>query len=112
MALITGRTVVLYQNEQTGVDPFNAPTFEEVPVEVGNVLISPADASDVVTDLQLYGKRAEYVLCIPKGDTHDWMDKRVEFFGHSWRTFGIPQEWQEELLPLDWNKKVKVERYE
>ena len=112
MGLIRGRTVCLYQTVQTGLDPFDTPICEEVPVEVDNVLISPADASDVVTDLQLYGKRAEYILSIPKGDTHDWTDKRVEFFGHSWRTFGIPQEWQEELLPLDWNKKVKVERYE
>ena len=111
MALVKGTTIRLFQTVQSDTDPFGAPIFEETPVEVDNVLITPADATDVVTDLQLYGKRAEYVLSIPKGDTHDWEDKRVEFFGHSWRTFGIPQEWMEDILPLDWNKKVRVERY-
>lgn len=38
-------------------------------------------------------KRAEYELCIPKGDTHIWENRTVEFFGKKWRTFGIPQEW-------------------
>lgn len=36
----------------------------------------------------------------------------VEFFGRKWRTYGGVTEGIEELLPLAWNKKVKVERYE
>ena len=35
----------------------------------------------------------------------------VEFFGQKWRTYGGVQQYIEELVPLDWNKKVKVERY-
>lgn len=48
---------------------------------------------------------------IPKGDTHVWENRTVEFLGKKWRTFGIPQEWMEHRVPLPWNKRVKVERY-
>ena len=61
--------------------------------------------------MNLTGKKAVYTLAIPKGDTHDWEDKEVKFFGKRWRTFGIPLEGIEQLIPLDWNKKVMVERY-
>ncbi len=29
-----------------------------------------------------------------------------------WRSFGIPSQGIEDMIPLDWNKKVTVERYE
>ncbi|MFR2043719.1 MAG: hypothetical protein ACLS4A_12825 [Oscillospiraceae bacterium] len=76
-----------------------------------NVLVCPVSTEDIITDFQLYGKRSEYELCIPKGDTHIWENRTVEFFGKKWRTFGIPQEWMEHRVPLPWNKRVKVERY-
>ncbi|HHJ8372345.1 hypothetical protein [Streptococcus pyogenes] len=53
-----------------------------------------------------------YTLAIPKGDNHDWGDKEVRFFGEKWRTVGLALEGIEELIPLEWNKKVMVERYE
>ena len=80
-------------------------------MDVENVLVSPVSAEDLVGETQLNGKRAVYELCIPKGDNHDWQDKRVEFFGQMWRTFGIPLQWIEKNVPLDWNIKIKVERY-
>ncbi|WP_294526395.1 hypothetical protein [uncultured Allofournierella sp.] len=89
-----------------------APVYEETPVQVDNVLVSPASGTDVVDTLQLYGKRAEYQLCIPKGDDHQWEGCRVDFFGRSWRVFGPVEEYIESMVPLDWNKKVRVERYE
>ena len=80
-------------------------------MDVENVLVSPVSAEDLVGETQLNGKRAVYELCIPKGDNHDWQDKRVEFFGQMWRTFGIPLQWIEQNVPLGWNIKIKVERY-
>lgn len=112
MALIKGIPVILYQRTQSGTDEFGDPVYTETPVTVDNVLVVPAAAQDVVDGLQLYGKRAEYLLCLPKGDAHRWEDQRVEFFGRSWRVFGPPQEYIEALVPLAWNRKVKVERYE
>lgn len=111
MGLIKGATVRLYEPTQTGIDPFKQPIIEETPVDVDNVLICPAGTDDLVGENQLHGKRAEYELCIPKGDTHDWQDKRVEFFGQMWRTFGFPQQWIDDNVPLAWNRRVKVERY-
>ena len=32
----------------------------------------------------------------------------MEFFGQKWHTYGGVQQYIEELVPLDWNKKVKV----
>lgn len=108
---IKGIPVVLYERVQNGEDAMKNPVYEEVPVTVENVLIAPAADSDIVSDLQLWGKRAEYELSIPKGDTHNWEDSRVDFFGKSWRTFGFPKEYINEMVPLDWNRKVRVERY-
>lgn len=110
-SMIQGIPVVLYQTTQTGVDAFNAPVFSEDPVTIENVLVCPVSAEDIVSGIQLYGKHAAYELCIPKGDSHDWEDKTVEFFGQKWRTFGFPQQWIEKNVPLSWNLKVKVERY-
>lgn len=111
MALLKGITITLYVPTETGRNAFKEPVFTEVPVPVRNVLVAPVETSDIVTDLELYGKRAVYELSIPKGDTHTWEDRTVEFFGEKWRTYGFAREWIEELVPLDWNKKVRVERY-
>lgn len=110
MALLTGITIKLYTRTQTGTDAFNAPVYEETPVEVKNVLVCPVSTEDVISAQQLYGKRAVYELCIPKGDTNNWENRTVEFYGQKWRTFGIPLEWIEALVPGTWNRKVKVER--
>ena len=112
MGLIKGIPVTLYERVQTGTDPFGAPIFQEKAVVVENVLVTPAAAEDIVNDLQLYGKRAAYELCIPKGDAHSWEDCQVDFFGQRFRVFGPVTEYIEAMVPLAWNKKAKVERYE
>lgn len=109
--LIKGIPVILYERTKTGEDPFGAPEYTETPTTVENVLVTPVAADAVVQDLQLYGKRAAYELCLPKGDAHQWEDCRVEFFGRSWRVYTPAQEYIEAQLPLDWNRKVRVERY-
>ena len=111
MALLKGIPVTLYDRVKIGTDAFNAPIYEEIPIVVDNVLVCPASTEDITSGIQLHGKHTVYELCIPKGDTHDWEDKTVEFFGQKWRTFGFPQQWIDENVPLSWNLKVKVERY-
>lgn len=109
--MLKGITVILYEKIKTGEDEFKTPIYEETPVEVENVLVSPSSSTDIVDGLSLYGKKAVYTMAIPKGDTLNWEDATVEFFGEKWRTFGFPTEGIEELIPLSWNKKVMVERY-
>lgn len=109
--MIHGITVRLYVKTQTGTDDFGAPVFEETPKEVCNVLVGEPTSEDIVSSLQLYGKRIAYTLAIPKGDEHDWEDVTVEFFGQKFRTYGGATQGIDTLIPLCWNKKVKVERY-
>lgn len=109
--MLKGRTITLLRRQQTGVDAFNRPTYTETPVQVENVLIAPLSDQEVLDTLNLTGRKAVYQLGIPKGDTNDWENQRVQFFGETWQVIGIPLEGQEELIPLGWNKKVKVERY-
>lgn len=107
-----GITVKLYTETKTGTDAFGAPVFSTTAVDVDNVLVAPTSSDDLITEMNLYGKTSEYTLAIPKGDTHDWKNKRVDFFGQSFRTFDDPIKGIDALIPLDWNTKVKVERYE
>lgn len=112
MAKIKGITVTLINKEETGKDPLGAPTYLDKEIEVENVLVSPTSSDDIINNLNITGKKAVYTLAIPKSDTNIWEDKEVRFFGEKWRVFGIPLQGIDELIPLDWNKKVMVERYE
>lgn len=112
MKMIKGITVTLYEKKQTGTDGFKRPIYEEVPVQVEDVLVSPSSDQEVVSSLDLTGRKAIYTLAIPKGDKHVWTDRKVKFFEKTWKTIGIPTEGIEENIPLHWNKKVMVERYE
>lgn len=112
MAMIKGITVILVDKISDGVDPFGTPIYRDAEIPVDNVLVTPSTTDDMVNQLNLTGKKAVYTLAIPKGDEHDWEDKEVIFFGKRWRTFGFVTQGIEHLIPLDWNKKVMVERYE
>ena len=110
-SLIKGKTIILYDRIQVGVDAFNHPVYQETPVSVENVLITPVDTKDITGDYQRHGKRQVYELSIPKKNTNVWENREVEFYGKRWQTIGFPQDLIEENVPLDWNRKVRVERY-
>lgn len=110
--MITGIDVILYTKTQTGTDALGAPIYAQTAETVQNVLVGEPTADDLINELQLYGKRLAYTLAIPKGDSHDWDDVEVEFFGKKFRTYGTAVQGIEHLVPLNWNKKVKVEAYE
>lgn len=112
MAILKGMTVTLINKIPNGVDPFDNPIYKEMEIKVDNVIVAPASTDDITNSLNLTGRKAVYTLGIPKGDTHDWENAEVRFFNERWRTFGIPIEGIEALVPLDWHKKVMVERYE
>lgn len=112
MSRIKGITVKLYEETQSGTDGFGRPIYTETAVAVDNVLVAPASTSETLDTVNLTGKKAVYTLGIPKGDTHNWKDKKVEFFGETFRTFGEPLKGIEEMIPLEWNTKIQVERYE
>lgn len=116
MARIKGITVNLYEETIIGYDKFNDPIYSEDPVQVENVLIGEPSSDEIVTSTNLYGKTISYMLAIPKGDTHNWVNKKVSWtdaYGttHTVRTFGYPITGVEENIPVQipWHMKVRAE---
>lgn len=109
-----GITITLIEKTQTGIDALNHPIYSEAEVSVDNVLVGEPTADEIANTMSLYGKKAEYTLAIPKGDTHKWEDTFVilpDPFAGKYKTIGYPTAGIDALIPLSWNKKVKVERY-
>ena len=106
-----GVTILLHVKTQTSTDEFGAPVYTDTTIPVDNVLIGEPTSDQVMQELNMHGKRLAYVLGIPKGDSNIWTDTEVEFFGEKFKTYGEPTQGIDHLIPLSWNKKVKVERY-
>ena len=99
--MIKGIPVVLLQKIKVDEDPFGQAIYREREIIVENV----------ITSQNLTGKKAVYTLAIPKGDQNSWEDNNVVFLGRKWHVLGFAIEGIDENIPLDWNKKVMVERY-
>lgn len=106
-----GMTIQLVEKVVASYDPFGAPVYEEMLVDINDVLVGQPTTDDVITTQDIYGKKIEYVLGIPKGDTHNWIDAIVVIWGQRFRTVGYPQTGIQENIPLRWGQNVKVERY-
>lgn len=106
-----GMDITLIIQTQTGTDAFGAPIYAETEETVSDCLVGQPSADDVATALSLYGKKIVYTIGIPKGDTHDWTDAVLEFFGVRWRTVGYPETGIQDNIPLRWGQNIKVERY-
>lgn len=112
-----GVTVTLFEKTVIGKDDFNAPVYAETAVSVDNVLIGQPSTEELQSSTEMYGKRIDYMLGIPKGDTHEWQDRRVEWtdaYGLAIRcvTFGFPMTGIEALVPGQWHMKVRCMRVE
>ena len=106
-----GMTVGLVVKTQTGTDPFGAPIYSETIEDINDVLVGQPSSEDVLSTLDLTGKRIAFVLGIPKGDTHIWEDTDVIIWGERYRTIGYPETGIQANIPLRWGQNVKVERY-
>ena len=116
MGRLHGITVTLYNQTAVSTDPFGAPVYAETAVDVQNVLVGQPTTDDITDATQIYGKVIRYMLGIPKGDTHDWVNKKVSWtdtYGiqHTVKTFGFPITGIENLIPGDWHMKVRCEEY-
>lgn len=109
--MIKGQTVQLVIETVTGKDPFGADIVETEIIDIDDVLIGQPTTDDVTNSIQMYGKKIDYVLGIPKGDTHNWENATVYVFGEKFKTIGYPQTGIQENIPLRWGFNVKVERY-
>ena len=110
--MIKGITVTLHRREQTGTDPFGNPIWTEAePEAVEDVLVAPTTADEAAEALELWGRRAEYMLYIPKGDSHTWKGSRVSFFGQDFLVISPPEEWIAENVPGRWNRRYRAAIY-
>lgn len=108
-----GITIILIEKTQTGTNSFGEPVYSESEVEVEDVLVGEPSTDEIQNAQVLYGKRVNYTLAIPKGDTHIWEDTEVILpgpFAGRYRTVGYPTAGIEENIPLRWNKKIRIER--
>lgn len=112
MGRLKGITIQLIDKVKTGTDGFGKPIYQDVPIDVENVLIGEPSAEDVTETFNVTGKHVAYTLAIPKGDENTWTDRKVSFWGKTFRTIGEPTQGIEGMIPLSWNKKIKVELYE
>lgn len=112
MILIQGITVLLINRVKIGENPLGKPIYEDKPIEVKNILVAPATADDLVNVSDLEGRKTIYTIAIPKGDTNIWENQRVKFFNKTWKVITEAEEGIESMMPLAWNKKYKVERYD
>lgn len=106
--------ITLYKKTSSGKDPFNRETYTETPVTVENIVIGQPTSDDILNEVNLSGKTIAYVLSIPEGDSNDWENVVVEFYGRKWRTVGIPVEYTDGFFPggmMPWNKKIMVESF-
>ena len=111
-----GITVTLYDVKEVGRDVFNNPIYEEKAETVDNVLVGEPSTDDYTSSVNVYGKQIMFMLGIPKGDAHDWMDKKVEWTQpngttQTVRTFGYPIMGIEANIPGPWHMKVRCEAY-
>ena len=119
-----GITITLYETapaidpvtEKPAVDAFGVPVLTESAVNVDDVLVGEPTTEDIATSTALYQKQIRFMLGIPKGDTHDWMDKKVSWadaYGRTivCRTFGYPITGVEANIPTRWHMKVRCEDY-
>ena len=109
--MIRGISVTLTERTQTGVNEINEPVYEETEVTVENVLVGSPKTDEIADAFKLYGKKLVYTLYLPKGDSHNWEDAKVTFYGRTFRTFGLPMTLIEENIPeaVLWNTRVQVE---
>ncbi|MDE7364518.1 MAG: hypothetical protein K2N27_06485 [Ruminococcus sp.] len=73
---------------------------------VENVLVGEPVLSDSAIGSS---KIMTYTLAVPKGDLHDWTNKKVEFFNKKFHTVSKEIQGIEANIPLCWHKKISVE---
>lgn len=107
--MIHGITVKLEVTTETGKNAVGETEVISEFVDVPDVLVGQPTEREILDSTNLEGRKATYILGIPKGDAHEWTNKKVRFFGAEFRTIGAPIEGIDDLMPLRWNKKVRVE---
>jgi hypothetical protein len=104
-------TVQLAVKTEGAPDPFGMLTETEQLIDVPGCLVGQPSTDDIAQTMEMYGKKIAYVVGVPKGDEHSWVDTDVIIWGERFRTIGYPETGIQGNIPLKWGQNVKVERY-
>ena len=114
MGKLHGVKVTLLEKTQSGTDAFGEPIYTTTPVDVENVLVGSPTTQEMLDIQTLTGKKIVYQLGIPKGDTNVWEDCDVILpapFAGQYHTVAYVKTGITDLIPLEWDKTIAVERY-
>lgn len=103
-------TVQLAVKTSNTTDPFGMPIETEELVDIAGCLVGQPSADEILQAHEMYGKKIDFVVGVPKGDTHSWIDTDVIIWGDRYHTVGYPETGIQENIPLKWGKNVKVTR--
>lgn len=107
--MIRGEEVTVIGRAVVGTDAFNAPIYEDVPLVVGNVLVSPGTAQEAPGENRESGALIRLTLYFPKSCTDDLYGKHVEVRGERFKVIGHPVRYATENVPGEWNLQVEAE---
>ena len=107
-----GIDIQLVVNTVTGTDPFGNPITTEELETIHDCLVGQPSTDDLTSSIELYGKKIDYVVGIPKGDTHDFTNAELIIFDKRFKVIGFPQVGINENIPLRWGQNLKVQAYE
>lgn len=103
--------VSLYEKVQTGVDPFGTEIYKEQKVVVNNCLVSMVAYSQLSENNTTLSALDQFIIAIPKGDSHEWRNASVEFtladITFKCKTNGDYYLGFEDAMPLMWHKQIR-----
>lgn len=107
--MICGETVEVWAYVDAGRDALNNPVRSwQVEAVVGNVLVAPADTSDVVSSVRPDGTEVVLQLHFPKGYSASLRGRRVKVRGVFYQVVGNPVAYMEDMTPGPWCMPVQA----
>ena len=111
--MIRGETVEVWAYLDAGRDALNNPVRSwQVEATVRNVLVAPADTSDVVSSVQPDGTKVVLQLHFPKSFIGSLRNKRVRVRGEEFSVVGDPKPYTLANTPGMWSMPVRVQTVE
>jgi hypothetical protein len=107
-----GERVQVTVRQQTGVDPGNDPTFEDVTTLVDNVLVAQGDQGLLNGSTRPDGVVADATMYFPRTFSGSLMKATVTARGRTYRVIGDPIPYDGGLKPTEWNLTVPCKRVE
>lgn len=105
-------TLIFKKKVESGVDPFNNPTFTEQEIEVSDCLIAPITEPTNQREVQaLEQGKLQVRIHLPKTFTSDVSNSTVEYKGKVFSLDSDSVAFMDENCPTKWNRYFRAEAY-